>query len=142
MARWIFLIMPPTYRLESIGEAFSQLPDFSVRGPSEGALLIHTRFDAIDDSFFASEKSNERVQLEQFSLSSLVEDYEEVPACLSGLVEASVFFVKWRSDDFLRRMLESLSSDPRIFIDNEHGLVLPIQEFLEWWQANPQARLG
>lgn len=143
MARWIFLITPPDYRLERIARDFDVRPQFTIRGPHDGTLLIHTRFEAIDDSFFTSAEFHKRVQLEDYTFAQLLAEYEEkVRRIFAGMAEASVFFVKWGDDDFLRQVLTVLAADPKIIVDNEHGLILPIQEFLQWWQENPAACIG
>jgi hypothetical protein len=143
MARWIFLITPPNHRLESIARDLGALPQFSIRGPNDGTLLIHTRFEANDDSFFTSDEFHKRVQLEDYTFAQLLADYEEGERRIfAGMTEASVFFVKWGDNDFLRRVLIELAADKKILVDNEHGLILPIQEFLQWWQENPAAHIG
>jgi hypothetical protein len=143
MARWIFLITPPTYSLETIAHDFSALPDFSIRGPDQSTLLLHTRYEASDDSFFTSAEFDKRVQLENFTFAELLADCEEEErTSFEGITDASVFFVKWGDDNFLRKVFNVLASDPTILVDNEHGLILPIQEFLQWWKKNPTERIG
>ena len=143
MARWIFIITSPSYGLETVAQDFCARTDFSIRGPDNGALLIHTRFEAKDDSFFTSSEFHKRVQLEDFTFAKFLADCEEEDRSIfEGMADASVFFVKWGDDEFLRKVLEVFASDPNILVDNEHGLILPIQEFLRWWQENPAERIG
>ena len=69
----------------------------------------------------------------------LLDDYDsEERATLSAILDGSIsYFVEWNGSEIIEKFLRAVPADHCVFVDNDHGLVVPIRAVrdlpLETW---------
>lgn len=139
MTHWMFFITPSSFTINSIAEKIKFFDLYSISNPICNSLTIYRRKDLMNEYSVSSGEREDYVQFEPFSLTELISSYEEKNTIKTS---SNAFMIKWQNNFFLREIMQIFADNPNILVDNEHGLILPIKDFLNWWEENPMEQIG
>lgn len=70
------------------------------------------------------------------------EEYEAGELSVVGLDRMTFFDLRYRSIAFLKRVLQAVADDPRVWVDNDNGMILTGPELVARLRREPEWLMG